>query len=66
MPADINYPAFIDDDNAISFQDRSKAMRDNKRGAARFQEIQSFLHQAFTFCIQRTGRLIQQQDRRIF
>ena len=41
-------------------------MRDDERGAALHGGFQGGLHPAFTFCVERAGGFVQQQERRIF
>ena len=57
--------AVIDHRNPISVFHRGQAVRDNQCGASRHQAGQGLLYQVLTFGIQRTGGLIEQQDRRI-
>ena len=45
--------------------DRRQPMRDHQRGAALHDLVERLLHQSLAFRIERAGRLVQQQDRRV-
>ena len=58
--------AAVHDHDAVRFQHGRQAMRDDQRGPALHQPFQCALYGAFALCVQRAGRLVQQQDRSIF
>ena len=65
MGALVDDPALIHHQDAVAGQHRGEAMRDHERGAVAHQFFQRGLHQRFAFGIQRRGRLIEQQQRRV-
>ncbi len=66
MVADGDDTAGIHNHNTIHLLNGRQTMRDDQCRTVFHQTFQRHLHQPLTFGIQRTGSLIQQQDRRIF
>ena len=57
--------AVVQHQNAVAGQNRRQPMRDHERGAAGHQPRQRALHQRLAFGIERRGRFIEQEKRRI-
>ena len=56
----------IEDHDPVGPLDRGKAVRDQDRGAADHQPSQRFLHDRLGGIVERRGRLIEDQDARVF
>src|SRR5690606_15196818 len=57
--------AAVDDIDAVGVLHRRQAVGDHQGGAAVHQPLQRRLHDGFALGVQRAGRLVQQQDRRV-
>ena len=57
--------AVVHDDDAVGLQHRREPMRDDDRRAPLHQAIERGLHQSLALGIERAGRFVEQQDRRI-
>ena len=66
MRAHLDDLAVFHDDNAVGALHGRQAVRDDDGGAADHGRFQRLLHQAFGFGVQRTGCLVEQQQRRVF
>ena len=58
--------AFIEYINAVGILDSLQAMCDSNSSAGLHQTFQSFLYQAFTFCIKGRSSFVQNQDGWVF
>src|SRR6266852_5189274 len=61
-----NDAAFFEHDNPVRPANRRESMSDDESGATCGKPLQGFHQTLFGFGIQRAGRLIQYEDRRIF
>src|SRR5579872_7457926 len=66
MHAILDRPAGLDDEYAVSADDRLQAMGDDNRGPPDAKIVERFLHFSFRFRIERRGRLVEKQDGRVF
>ena len=65
MRALLDDPAIFQHHDPVSRAHRGEAVGDHQRGAALHQPVQGLLHQLLAFRIERAGRFVEQQDRRI-
>ena len=65
MGALFDDPPVLHDKDAVGLQHGGEAMRDDQRGAALHEMVKCFLHQLFAGRIERRGRLVEKQDRRV-
>lgn len=65
MRSAFNNAAMLQNDDLISMPNGGEAVGNGDCGAAFSQGRQGNFHGAFGFCVQRTGRFIEQQDRRV-
>ena len=56
----------LDDTDKVSMDDGREAVSDDDRRAPRHQTIERTLHEALTLRIESRGRLVEDQDWRIF
>ena len=56
----------IDHQDAAGIDNRRKPVRDHKRRASAHDALQRRLHQFLAFLVERAGRLVEEEDRRIF
>ena len=57
--------AVVEHDQLVHARDRAQPMRDHERGPALHEPPQRLLDKDFALRVQRAGRLVQQQDRRV-
>src|SRR6266700_2337776 len=62
MPALFNDTALLDDHDLVRVLDCAQAMGDYNRGAIFHQAFERLLHQVFAFIVERTGRLVKDQQ----
>ena len=55
--------AALEHDDAVGILHRGEAVRDRERGAALLERLEPLLHQALGGGVERTGGLVEQQDR---
>ncbi|MBW8894520.1 MAG: hypothetical protein JF617_21395, partial [Burkholderiales bacterium] len=65
MPADVDDAAGVQHDDAVGLLDGGQPVRDDQRRAVLHGRLQRGLHDAFAFRVQRAGRFVEQQQRRI-
>ena len=65
MLAGFHGAAALDHPDAVGADDRLQAMGDDERRAPDPQIVERLLHLALRFRIERRGRLVEQQDRRV-
>ena len=65
VPALGDDAALLHDDDAVGAQHRGEAMGDHQGGAAGGKVLERLLHRALGFRVERRGRLVEQQDRRV-
>ena len=65
VPAGFDHRAVLDHQDAVGMHDGGQPVRDHQRGAALAQFGDRLLHVALGFGIERSGRLVEQDDRRI-
>jgi len=65
VPALLDDPAFVEDDDAVSAADRGETMGDDDRRAVVHQPLERLLDQLLRFGVERGGRFVEQQQRRV-
>ena len=65
MAAGLGDAAAIDDVDEVGIDDGREAVGDDHGGAAAHQRLERRLHLALGFGVERRGRLVEQQDRRV-
>ena len=61
-----NYPSSFENDNPVRLPNRGKAMRNQQRSAVLHQPTQRLENRVLRLRIERAGRLIENQNRRVF
>ncbi len=64
--ARFDHAAFFEDVDAIDVMDRAEPVRDDEGGEAPHQGVQRFHDLRFRLEVKRAGRLVEQEDRRVF
>src|SRR6185503_3303755 len=65
MRAGLDDAAVVQDDQPVHARDRREAMRDRDHGAALHQRIELLLDRGLDLAVERRGRLVEDEDRRI-
>ena len=65
VAARFDHVAVLDHEDAVGMRDRGQPVRDHQRGAALAQFGDRLLHLTLGFRIERGGRLVEQDDRRV-
>ncbi len=65
MPAGRDDASVVQHDDAVGLQHGGQPVRDDDGGAGRHQRLERLLHGALAFRVERTGGLVEQQDRRV-
>ena len=65
MRAFLDDAAFVHDDDTVGLAHGRQAVGDDDGGSAFHQMFECILHQPLAFGVERAGRLVKQQDRRI-
>ena len=62
---DLDDAPAVEHDDAVGVLDRRQPVRDHDRGASAHQRIERGLHLALRFRVERRGRLVEDQQRRV-
>ena len=65
VAAGLDDPAAVDDVDAVGAAHGRQAVGDQERRAAGHQPLQRLLHLRLALGVERAGRLVEQQDRRV-
>jgi hypothetical protein len=65
VTADLGHPAALERHDGVGPADGRQAVRDDERGAVPHQVGQRVLHQQLRLGVERRGRFVQDQDRRV-
>ena len=65
MTAHLHDPAPLEHDNGVGAANRRKPVSDDERRSIHHQRRKGLLHEQLGFRVERRGRLVQHQNRRI-
>ena len=65
VPADLDDAAALEHDDRVGAPDRGQPVRDDERRAVHHQVRERLLHEQLRFGVERGGRLVEDQNRRV-